>query len=199
MNSGAYTSTKDGSDTAHQSTQRAGKMSIGSLFRAVERNIEKSVILVCYASMAGIIFVEVIRRFLFNEQAPWSTTIPIYLFLWLTWMGASYNTMRRSHLRFTEVRERLPYKAQFACLLLDAACWFSMGAIVIYYSVEQVYISYDNFAIVQGTDDVMQWWFYMATPVAWTLLLFRVVQNLIQDVRTYRAGEPLTTQANMFD
>ena len=199
MSSGEYTSTTCGSETQKQTAGKANKMSIGSLFCAIERNIEKTAILLCYTSMAGIIFVEVIRRFLFNEQAPWSTTIPIYLFLWLTWMGASYNTMRRSHLRFTEVRERLPYKAQFACLLLDAVCWFGMGAIVIYYSIEQVYISWDNFAIVQGTDDVMQWWFYMATPVAWSLLLIRVLQNLVQDIRTFRAGEPLTTQANMFD
>lgn len=174
-------------------------MTIGSLFSAIERNIEKSVILASYASMAGIIFVEVIRRFFFNEQAPWSTTIPIYMFLWLAWMGASYNTMRRSHLRFTEVRERLPYKGQFICLLIDALCWFVMGAVVIFYSIEQVYIAYDNFAIVQGTDDVMQWWFYTATPLAWSLLLVRVIQNLRQDIRSYKAGRPLTTQAAMFD
>ena len=174
-------------------------MSLASMLRYAEQNIEKSIILVSYASMAGIIFVEVIRRFFFNEQSAWSTTIPIYLFLWLTWMGASYNTLRRSHLRFSEVRERLSYNKQFICLLLDAVCWFLMGAIVIYYSVEQVYISYDNFAIVQGTDDVMQWWFYLATPLAWSLLLYRVVQNLVQDIRSYRAGEPLLTQAALFD
>lgn len=174
-------------------------MTIGSFFGVIERNIEKSVILASYASMAGIIFVEVIRRFFFNEQAPWSTTIPIYMFLWLAWMGASYNTMRRSHLRFTEVRERLSYKAQFACLILDAICWFVMGVVVIYFSIEQVYIAYDNFAIVQGTDDIMQWWFYTATPLAWVLLLFRVIQNLRQDIRSFKAGRPLTTQAAMFD
>jgi len=78
-------------------------------------------------------------------------------------------------------------------------CWFVMGAIVIYFSIEQVYISYDNFAIVQGTDDVMQWWFYMATPVAWSLLLIRVLQNLRQDVRNFSAGLPLTSQGNLFD
>lgn len=174
-------------------------MSLASMLRYAEQNIEKSIILVSYASMAGIIFVEVIRRFFFNEQSAWSTTIPIYLFLWLTWMGASYNTLRRSHLRFSEVRERLSYNKQFMCLLLDAVCWFVMGAIVIYYSIEKVYISYDNFAIVQGTDDIMQWWFYLATPLAWSLLLYRVVQNLVQDIRSYRAGEPLLTQAALFD
>jgi len=174
-------------------------MTVGSWLRYIERNIEKFIILISYSSMAGIIFVEVIRRFLFNQQAPWSTTIPIYLFLWLTWMGASYNTMRRSHLRFSEFRERFSYNNQYYCLLLDALCWFGLGGIVIYYAIAQVYISYDNFAIVQGTDDVMQWWFYMATPVAWGLLLIRVVQNVIKDTADFKAGRPLITQAPLFD
>lgn len=171
---------------------------MGFFLSWIERNIERVIVLLCYGSMAAIIFVEVIRRFFFNEQAAWSTTIPIYLFLWITWMGASYNTLRRSHLRFTEVRERLPYKAQFFCLLLDAAAWFLMGIVIIYYSVEQVYISYDNFAIVQGTDDIMQWWFYLATPVAWMLLLVRVLQNLRFDIQCYRRGEPLVVNAALF-
>ncbi|MGH1543401.1 MAG: TRAP transporter small permease [Arenicella sp.] len=164
----------------------------------INDNIEKVIILISYSAMASIIFVEVIRRFFFNVQAPWSTTIPIYLFLWLTWMGTSYNTKHRSHLRFTEVRERLSYSWQFACLMLDAALWYIFGAIVIYFSIEQVSVSYDNFSIVQGTDDVMQWWFYLATPLAWSLLLFRVTQNLVVDVKSFRAGEPLITQAAMF-
>jgi TRAP-type C4-dicarboxylate transport system permease small subunit len=114
-------------------------------------------------------------------------------------MGASYNTMRRSHLRFSEFRERFSYKTKFYCLLIDAFCWFALGIIVIYYAVQQVYISYDNFAIVQGTDDVIQWWFYMATPVEWGLLHGRVLQNLKKDVSDYRAGRDLLTQAPMFD
>ena len=170
----------------------------GSVFRYIEQNIEKAIILVSYSCMGTIIFVEVIRRFFFNVQSAWSTTIPIYLFLWLTWMGASYNTMRDSHLRFEEIRERMPYKAQFVCLMFDALCWFAMGVIVIFYSVEQVTIAYDNFAVVLGTDDVMQWWFYMATPLAWSLLLFRVVQNLFKDIRNYKSGSPLLSQAQLF-
>ncbi len=163
----------------------------------VDRNIEKIVILICYVSMAGIIFVEVIRRFVFQSQAAWSTTIPIYLFLWVTWMGAAYNTRIRTHLRFDEVRVRLPYAGQFACLCLDAFLWIVFAAIVIFYSVEQVQLSYDNFAIVQGTDDVMQWWFYLATPIAWGLLVIRALQNLWQDIAAFRAKEPFTLQTSI--
>lgn len=165
----------------------------------LDDNAEKTVVLISYIAMASIIFVEVLRRFLFDVQAPWSTSIPVYLFLWLTWMGTSYNTKKRSHLRFTEVRERLPYKYQFACLVLDACLWYIFGAVVIYYSVIQVLISYDNFAIVQGTDDVLQWWFYMATPAAWSLLLLRVTQNLKKDIQNYRKGASFMTSAALFD
>src|SRR3546814_10468937 len=68
--------------------------------RWLDANVEKIMILVCYVTMAGIIFVEVIRRFLFNEQVPWSTTVPIYLFLWIVWLGCTYNVKIRAHLRF---------------------------------------------------------------------------------------------------
>ena len=167
------------------------------MLRWLDDNIEKVVILVNYIAMTGIIFVEVIRRFVFKEQAAWSTTIPIYLFLWVTWMGAAYNTKIRSHLRFDELRVRLPYGAQFACLCLDAVLWIVFGLIVTVYSIEQVQLSYDNFAIVQGTDNVMQWWFYLATPIAWTLLMVRALQNLWEDWQTFRAGRPFKLQVSI--
>ena len=168
-----------------------------SLLRWLDRNIEKIVILICYTTMAAIIFVEVIRRFLFNEQAAWSTTIPIYLFLWVTWMGAAYNVRIRTHLRFDELRVRLSHTAQFACLCLDAALWILFAVIVVVFSIEQVQLSYDNFSIVQGTDNVMQWWFYLATPIAWTLLVVRVLQNLSEDWQTYRRGDSFVIQTSM--
>ncbi len=166
--------------------------------RWLDENVEKIIILICYVVMAGIIFVEVIRRFAFNEQVAWSTTVPIYLFLWIVWVGCAYNVKIRAHLRFDELRQRLSYGAQYACLCLDGLLWIVFAVIVILFSTEQVILSYDNFAIVQGTDDVMQWWFYLATPFAWTVLIFRVLQNLAEDFGNYRRGEPLQIKTNIF-
>jgi len=163
----------------------------------LDRNIERTLILVGYTVMAGIVFVEVIRRFAFNEQEAWSSTIPIYLFLWVVWSGCAYNVRIRTHLRFDEFRVRLPYRAQFACLLLDAVLWITFAAIVIYFTTEQVFLARDNFAIVQGTDDVMQWWFYIATPLAFLLLIIRVLQNTREDIATFRAGRPFKLQTSI--
>lgn len=168
---------------------------VKNTFLWLDQNIEKIIILISYAAMAGIIFVEVIRRFLFNQQVPWSTTIPVLLFLWVTWFGASYNVKRRTHLALTEVRARLPYVLQFACFVLDAALWLIFAMIVIYFTIHQTYIAYDNFAIVGGTDNVMEWWFYLATPLAWSLIMLRVIQNLIEDYQRYKNKEPFILQA----
>ncbi len=166
--------------------------------RWLDANVERIIILVCYVVMAGIIFVEVIRRFLFNEQVAWSTTIPIYLFLWIVWLGCAYNVKIRAHLRFDELRLRLPYAGQFACLCLDALLWLVFAGIIIFYTTEQVWLSYENFAIVQGTDNVMQWWFYLATPFAWSVLVIRVLQNFYKDLCVFRSGAPFKLNANIF-
>ncbi|MEM7168611.1 MAG: TRAP transporter small permease [Pseudomonadota bacterium] len=163
----------------------------------LDDNIEKTVILVCYLAMTGIIFVEVIRRFAFNEQAAWSSTIPIYLFLWVAWIGCAYTAKQRAHLRFEEVRARLPYTGQFCAVMLDHVIWIGFSIMVIYFAAEQVQLSYDNFAIVQGTDNVMQWWFYMATPVAFALIIYRVFQNMIDDIRRFREGKPFHIKAGL--
>ncbi|MGH1428586.1 MAG: TRAP transporter small permease [Arenicella sp.] len=164
---------------------------VKKIFNFLDENIEKYIILISYSAMAWIIFSEVINRFVFSKQSPWSTSIPIYLFLWLTWMGCSYNTKHRSHLRFNELRERLSYNKQYLCLVADALCWYAFGGIVVYYWVDPIVLLYDNYAIVDGTNDIMQWWFYIMTPFAWCLLLVRVTQNLIVDTKMFRAKEPL--------
>ena len=55
----------------------------------LDDNVERVLILIAYASMALIIVFAVFERFVLKTQIPWSTSIPIYLFLWVTWIGCS--------------------------------------------------------------------------------------------------------------
>lgn len=163
--------------------------------RWIDANLERVLIVIAYGAMASIIFVEVVRRFVFNQQAPWSTTIPVYLFIWITWLGASWNVRLRSHLAFTELRARLPYRAQYLCVNLDHLLWIGFGAMVIHHSFGLIEILQMNFAIVPGTDELMQWWFYLAIPVGWSLLIVRSVQNIVEDARRFWQGQPFTFTA----
>jgi TRAP-type C4-dicarboxylate transport system permease small subunit len=81
---------------------------------------------------------------------------------------------------------------------MDALVWYAFSAVVLFFTIQQVQLSHDNFAIVQGTDDVMQWWFYMAIPLSFSLLVFRVTQNLVVDTKMFRAKQPLIITTTMF-
>lgn len=161
-----------------------------SSLRWLDRNAERVLILFAYSAMALIIVYAVFERFVFRTQIPWSSSIPIYLFLWVTWIGCSQNVRKRTHLTFNDIRLRMSYGMQFAMMWLDALLWISFGIIVLYFTIEQTRLVEMNFAIVQGTDNVMQWWFYLATPAAWTLLIVRVLQNLADDIRRYKCRAP---------
>ncbi|MEM7777812.1 MAG: TRAP transporter small permease subunit [Pseudomonadota bacterium] len=164
------------------------------ILRAVpllDKYFEKTILVSIYLTISAIIFVEVIRRFVFQVQAPWSTTLPPYLFLIMTWVGCAYNTRLRAHLRFTEVRANLPRLGQLMCMTLDAVLWLTFSVIVIVTTLKQTANSASNFQILLGTDNVMQWWFYICVPLSWMLLSGRVIENVIDDFRRYRSGEEM--------
>ncbi|MEO1139912.1 MAG: TRAP transporter small permease subunit [Pseudomonadota bacterium] len=160
-----------------------------------ERYFERTVMITCYLAIALIIFWGVIDRFVFANQQPWSTTIPPFLFMVMAWFGAAYNVRVRTHLSFSEFRTRMPRIGQFACLWLDFALWFGFALIFLVTTLRVVALSASNFQIVLGTDDTMQWWFLLGAPLAATLMAARAVENIQDDVKNFRSGEPLIKQA----
>ncbi|AXT29140.1 TRAP transporter small permease subunit (plasmid) [Ruegeria sp. AD91A] len=161
----------------------------------IERHLERSVMVYSYLAIALIIFWGVIDRFVFNDQEPWSTTIPPLLFMVMAWFGASYNVRLRTHLSFSEFRTAMPRGGQLACLFLDAVLWFIFAVIVIVTTSRLVALSASNFQIVLGTDNIMQWWFLLAAPLSFFLMVGRVFQNLADDLHNWKTGEPLIKQA----
>jgi len=175
-----------------------GAILVNFLYRAVpwiDRNLERSIVVYSYIIMATIIFVGVIQRFVFSNQVPWSTTIPPLLFMIMAWYGCSFNVKLRTHLSFSEFRANMPPKGQFAFLMLDNLLWMIFAIIVVTTTSRVTVNTYDNFAIVLGTDNVMRWWFIITMPIGFTMLAGRVVGNTLDDIANFRSGKPLIKQA----
>lgn len=175
-----------------------GGLAVAALYRAVpflDRHLEPAVMVSSYLLIGAIIFVEVIRRFVFGLQAPWSTTIPPFLFLVMTWFGASWNVRLRTHLAFAEFRTAMPRAGQMACLALDALLWVGFSWVVVVTSTKVAANSAANFQIMLGTDDVMQWWFLVSLPIAFLLVAARAMENLARDWANWRAEAPLIRPA----
>jgi C4-dicarboxylate transporter DctQ subunit len=159
--------------------------------RWLDANGEKVLLLTAYALCAGIVAVSVFRRYVFSEQWAWSTTIPAYMFLWLTWLGASYGVKIRAHLTFGAFRAKFPRRLQYGLMQLDYLLFIALATVVIYNSYDLLVLQYVNLSVVPGTDTVPSWWFYCATPVGWSALVLRILQNMLQDFRDLRSGAAL--------
>ena len=176
----------------------AGGALVAAIYRfapVVERNLEPAVMVVAYLAIGYIIFSGVVQRFFLDGQPPWSTTIPPFLFLIMTWVGCSYNVKLRTHLAFAEFRKNMPRAGQLFCLVLDAVLWIGVAWIVVVTTTKETIRAAANFSIMLGPDNVMQWWFLGTVPIAFILLTARVIQNLIVDVRKYREGNEMIEAA----
>lgn len=176
----------------------AASWGLASVYRNVpfiERYFERTIMIGSYLTIALIIFWGVIDRFIFSNQQPWSTTIPPLLFMVMAWFGAAYNVRTRTHLSFSEFRVRMPRLGQFLCLCLDFVLWFGFALIFLVTTMRAVALSASNFQIVLGTDNTLQWWFLMSAPLAASLMAARAIENIQDDFRNYRGGQPLIKQA----
>ncbi|MEP5152817.1 TRAP transporter small permease subunit [Planktotalea sp.] len=160
-----------------------------------ERTPERTIVIYCYIVMAAIIFIGVIQRFVFSVQVPWSTTIPPLLFMIMAWFGATFNIRLRTHLSFSEFRTKFGPKGQLFWLTFDNILWLIFCIIVVTTTSRVTVNTYDNFAIVLGTDDTMRWWFLVTMPVCFILLATRAMENIHEDFANYRTDQPLIKQA----
>lgn len=163
----------------------------------LDRHLERTVVVYTYILIAAIIFKGVLQRFLpfLDGQPPWSTTIPPMLFMIMAWFGCSFNVRLRTHLSFNEFRTKMGPTMQMACLWLDAILWFGFCVIVVTTVARVTVNSIANFQIVPGTDNLMQWWFIITVPIAFVLMAGRVLENLLEDLRKFKNGDPLIEQS----
>lgn len=167
------------------------------VIRWIDENIESALMFIAYFTIMALMAGSVVQRFVFRTQFSWSISTCVFLFVWLSWLGASYCTKTRTHLRFGEIRLKLPYKLQFACLVLDNVLWVIFAFIVGYYAWEQVVLQYTMGSIVYGTDNIPLWPATLAVPASWALLVVRVIQNMVENIGHFRRKEPLEMERSI--
>lgn len=77
------------------------------VIRILDR-LEDIVLVSMFGAMVGIIFIQVIMRYVFNNSLSWSEELGKFLFVWISWLGISIGARRREHIAITLITDRLP-------------------------------------------------------------------------------------------
>ena len=157
----------------------------------LDENLENVLVFPMYFIMMALVAIGVIQRFFFKFAWHWGTYVCIALFCWFSWLGCAWNVKERAHLRLSSFRAKLPRKVQFVLLMADYALWIAFAVIASYFSVIQIARLASVGAVVYGTESLPKWIVPLCIPVSFTVLVFRIIQNIIIDVGDFRSGRPL--------
>ena len=168
------------------------------LLRRIDRDAERWLLLTFYVMLVATMAVEVIRRELFSYSSIWGEEIVRYSFIYLAWIGAAAAVKERAHIRIDVIMHYLPPRPKALLYIFGDLVMFAVAIIALYWSFETVHVSAKFGSVTDGLR-VSKVWFLMAVPVGFTLIIWRLLQSFMRDLRSLRDGTPVFQGDTLFD
>lgn len=171
---------------------------LGTLFRAIDRNGERWLLLFLYSFIVMAIFIEVVRRFLLLYSSVWGEETARYAFIYLVWIGASAAVRERAHIRIDVITHMLPPRGAAMLYLFGDLLTLALACFAIYWSLDPVMVSLKFENVTDGLR-IVRAWFLIAVPLGFSMMVVRLIQSIVQDLGDFRAGRARATGSRLFD
>ncbi|MEL7099662.1 MAG: TRAP transporter small permease [Pseudomonadota bacterium] len=171
---------------------------MNTLFRAIDQNAERWLLLVFYVMLVGTMFIEVVRREVFAYSSIWGEEMVRYSFIYLAWIGAAAAVKERGHIRIDVIMNYVGRRAKAVLYIFGDLVMFAVALIALYWSWEAVHVSWKFNSVTHGLR-IGQYFFLFAVPFGFALVIFRLVQSLLRDLKDLRAGRPVYEGDKLFD
>lgn len=144
--------------------------------------LEDFLVMFIIAVMGAVLALQVAMRYLFNHPLIWSEEMARYLFVWMTFIGASYGVRHGIHINMALLFDKFPRPLKLVSHLftnLAAAAVFAALIPAGWRFVE------DQSFIASSAMQIPMSWVFAAVPVGCVLVTARL---LADSVRTIRNG-----------
>ena len=169
-----------------------------SLWRTLNANLERYLMLLCYIFCCAVIIQDVARRFILNYSAAWSQETAQYAFIYLGWIGAAYAVKERAHIRFDILQNKLPARWHGPFFILGELATIVFAVIAFRYSWHTI----DQLWRYEGATPVLRVskiWAEAAVPLGFALILIRSTQRIAVDLADMRAGREIFKGKALFE
>ena len=96
------------------------------------------------AIMTILVFIQVVMRYVFSNSLSWSEELARFIFLWLSWIGASYAVKERSHFRVEMFANMIKGSCRRFFEYFVLVVWFVFSFILTWLGTELVVFIYDT-------------------------------------------------------
>ncbi|MEM1100243.1 MAG: TRAP transporter small permease [Pseudomonadota bacterium] len=171
---------------------------MSQIYRAIDANAERWLLLVFYVMLVGTMFIEVVRREVFAYSSIWGEEIVRYSFIYLAWIGAAAAVKERGHIRIDVLMHYLPRTLKTLLYIFGDIVMFIIALIAIYWSWEALHVSWKFQSVTDGLR-IGRYFFLFAVPFGFALVVFRLVQGFLRDLSDLRNGRPVYEGDKLFD
>ena len=171
---------------------------VRSLIGVLDRDIEKWALLTFYVILVVTMAVEVIRREIFSYSSVWGEEIVRYSFIYLAWIAAAAAVRERAHIRIDVLFHYVPTRVKALLYIFGDLAMLFVAVLAFYWSLETVQVSVKYGSVTDGLR-LPKFWFLLAVPIGFALVLLRLVQSIIRDVRDLVQARPPFEGNKLFD
>jgi TRAP-type C4-dicarboxylate transport system permease small subunit len=169
-----------------------------SILKLIDDNLERWALLVFYTMLVVTMAVEVVRREVFSYSSIWGEEIVRYAFIYLVWIGAAAAVKERAHIRIDVLFHYASPRMKALLYLFGDLVMLTISIIALYWSYETVAVSWKFGSVSHGLRLPMVF-FLAAVPLGFALLIFRLLQSIIRDVRDLWSGRSVFEGERLFD
>ena len=168
-----------------------------NLVTYLNNNAERILLLILYTYIVFIIGAEVFRRFVLNISSIWGAESARFMFIYLTWIGASWGVHRRLHIRIDIIHGYVSERTTGLLYIVGDIMMLVFAATTVYVTIPLIQNSISFNSVSQGLRMNLAF-FQMAIPLGMSLLMMRVLQKLSQDIKDVKNGRPVYKGETLF-
>lgn len=151
--------------------------------------IEDSILIAMFIAMVGVIFLQVIMRFVFNNSSSWSEELGKFLFVWLSWLGISIGHRRNEHIKITLLVDILPHKTKKIFEAISELILIVICGITLYYGIIMIGIQKN---VPYAGIKISTSWGYLSLVLGCGIFMLRAIVYFIQAIQSMNNDDIIT-------
>ncbi len=171
---------------------------VRTILKALDDNLERWALLVFYTLLVATMSIEVIRRELFSYSSIWGEEIVRYSFIYLVWIRAAAAIKERAHIRIDVLFHYASPRIKALLYLFGDLVMLAVCVLAAYWSYETVAVAWKFGSVSHGLRLPMVL-FLAAVPFGFALMIFRLIQSIVRDLKDIAAGREVYEGQRLFD
>ena len=154
---------------------------MGKILRRLDEHLDEVLCGGFMATIAVVIFIQVIMRYVFHNSLSWSEELARYCFIWLIYLGAGYGARYIQHIKIEAALRMYPKAVRPYIVLLGDLLVLSLAVYIVISGVQltELQLHYGKNSPALGISMAVV---NAAPAVGFALVVVRQVQNIFKRV-----------------